>query len=63
MSMNQQQMVTETPCKPEQINPECNYCTGNASGNHKKNRHFVEFKLTKYKIYEFLHKVQNSSEQ
>ena len=27
------------------------------------NRHFVELKLYKYKIYEFWHKVHNRSEQ
>ena len=35
MWMNQQQMATGTPCKPEPINPECNYFTWNASGSHK----------------------------
>ena len=41
--MNQQQMATGTPCELQAINPECKYCTYNASGIPK--RHFVEIKL------------------
>ena len=54
-------MVTGTPCKPEPIIPKRNTVPGMPV--EATNRHFVELKLYKYKIYEFWHKVQNRSEQ
>ena len=55
MSMNQQQMVTGTLCKPEPIIPKRNTVPGMLV--EATNRHFIDLKLSKYKIYKFWHIV------
>ena len=59
--MNQQQMVTGTPCKPEPIIPkkeilylECQWKPQIGI--------IIELKLSSYKINEFWHKVHNRSD-